>query len=377
MLPSPAATRVIAHADNIRARVERHLRRYPAAVQTAVRAAACTHSRVADLAVSFPALLFAIATARPAADRARLVAAVLTGDPLACIAARAGLPLWSRKLPPEAFVRPIPLLPDSALFRRQITNHLPSPKLAPAWLDAVARAARWGHEGLAVWIAREITRDPKCAKRLDCLNAISLWAWYAANVPAEQSFIMRPWHPGMRFETALACADAWRMRVELYLNIGSAPIADMWLRSAIVEGHEFVSLETSHAIAEEACAMNNCVCSYGHSLAHNWTRLWSIRRDGVRIATVSVIRSGDDPLPMIGELQLAGNKKAPVALWLIARRWLNDHDLQGVDMRQYKRGQAPLDPILWRSFWRPYWLAKRGFPQWLPLAPSRAALRAL
>ena len=377
MLPSSAASRVTTRADNIRARVEQRLRRYPAAVQTAVRAAARVHPHVADLAVSFPGLLFAIATARRPADREALLAAVLAGDALACVAVRASLPMWLRKLPPEAFTGPLPPLPDGALFSRQIANHLPPPKLAAVWLDVVTRAAQRGHEGLAVWFAREIVREPKCAKRLGCLDVMSLWAWYAANVPAEQSFIMRPWHPAMRFETALACADAWRSRVELHLNIGSAPIADMWLQPSTVEGHEFVPLDTARAIAEEGCAMNNCVCSYGHSLAHNWTRLWSIRRDGARIATVSVVWSGDDPLPLIGELQLASNKKAPVELWLIARRWLNGHDLQSVDMQQYKRGQAPLDPALWRSFWRPYWLAKRGVPQWLPLAPSRAALRAL
>jgi hypothetical protein len=290
---------------------------------------------------------------------------------------RAGIPLWLRKLPPETFVRRIPPLPDSALFRRQIANHLPSPKLAPAWLDAVARAAHCGHEGLAVWFAREIVRDRKCVKSLDGLNAISLWAWYAAYLPAEESFVTRAWHPAMRFETALACADDWRMRVALHLNIGTEKIADMWLRPGILHGYEFVPLDGAQAIADEGAAMNNCLNSYGYSLAHNHSRLWSIRRDGACVADVSIVRYRDDPLPSVGELRLANNKEAPVELWLIARQWLNSHNLLELDMKRRERDTAPLDAKLWRSFWRPYWLAKRGFPQWLPLAPSRAALRAL
>ena len=117
MLSPRAAPRVTARAEHIRARVEKHLRRYPPAVQAAVRAVARLHPHVADLAISFPALLFAVATTRRGADRARLIAAIVEGEPLARVAALAGVPLWLRKLPPETFVQPIRQLPDGALFR--------------------------------------------------------------------------------------------------------------------------------------------------------------------------------------------------------------------------------------------------------------------
>jgi hypothetical protein len=378
MLSSHAAPRLTARAEHIRARVERQLRRYPAAVQTAVRAAARLHPHIADLAVSFPALLFAVAATRQSADRARLIAAIVEGEPLAHVAALARVPLWLRRLPPETFTRPIPPLPDGALFRRQIANHLPaSVKLAPAWLDAVSRAALWGHEGLAVWFARELTRDPKRARKLHCLNTIALWAWYSAHVPADAGLVARPWHPAMHFKTALAAADDWRTRVALHLNIGTAAIADMWLRPAVVGGFEFVPLDTAQLIAEEAAAMNNCLCSYGPGLAHDGSRLWSIREDGARVADVSIVKYRNNPLPSVGELLLANNREAPIQLWLIARTWLNGHELQQVDMKRPKWGTVPLDARLWRSFWRPYWLAKGCFPSWLPLRASRRALKAL
>lgn len=62
---------------------------------------------------------------------------------------------------------------------------------------------------------------------------------------------------------------------------------------------------------------------------------------------------------------------------MAARKWLHMHDLSQIDMSQRKWGTAPLDRVLWRSLWRPYWLAKRRIPSWLPIAPSRAALEAL
>ena len=57
---------------------------------------------------------------------------------LAEVAAAADMPLWLRKLPPEALSRPIAKLPDGKSFRRQIANHLPSRKVAAIWLQAVA-----------------------------------------------------------------------------------------------------------------------------------------------------------------------------------------------------------------------------------------------
>src|SRR3954466_6545395 len=91
--------------------VERRLRRYYAPVNAQVRALAGRHSRLADLAVSFPALLFALAVPRVRFDPGLAVARVIAGASLADVASEVRLPLWLRKLPPEAFVRPIPLLP--------------------------------------------------------------------------------------------------------------------------------------------------------------------------------------------------------------------------------------------------------------------------
>jgi hypothetical protein len=115
--------------------LERQLRRHHPRFQGAVRGLVMRHSRIADLAVSFPALLFALAVPRPGFESACALARVVAGRSLSEVAAAADVPMWLRKLPPEAFVRPLQRLPDGELFRRQIANHLPrSPKLAPTWL---------------------------------------------------------------------------------------------------------------------------------------------------------------------------------------------------------------------------------------------------
>jgi hypothetical protein len=358
--------------------LERRLRRYHPRFQGTVRALAMRHSRIADLAASFPALLFALAIPRPGLDPAPGLARVIDGCALAEAAAAANLPLWLRKLPPEALARPIPRLPDGELFRRQIANHLPrSPKLAPTWLQTVADVAELAHEPAAVWIARELVREPRRVNPAR-LRLISLWSWFSGR-PATfgHKLIERPWTPGMRIGAALAAADDWRMMIALHVNVGLQPISDMWLQAGRVAGYDFLPLNSTATIAEEAKTMRNCLNTYGYNLTHNRSRLWSVRRDGERIATLKVACRFRDPLPNVVELEGAGNTDAPRELWWAARQWLHKHDLSQIDMKRRDWGTATLDRPTWLSLWRPYWLAKRRIPDWLPLAPSRGALNTL
>src|SRR5215470_13593904 len=355
---------------------ERRLRRYHPRFQETVRRLAMRHSRIADLAVSFPALLFALAVPRPGLDPARAIARAIDGLTLAEVAAAADVPLWLRRLPPEALAGPIMKLPDGEGFRREIANHLPrSPKLAPIWLQAVAEIAELAHEAAAVWIARELARERRRV-RVDRLRLVSLWAWYSSQPGTlGHSLIDRSWMPAMRFGSALSAADHWRTKITLHVNLGCRHVADMWLQPAHVAGYDFQPLASTSAIAEEAEAMKNCLCAYGYSVAHNRSRLWSVRRDGQRVATLNIARRYRDPLPNIVELKAMGNTEAPPDVWWAARQWLHIHDLPKIDMKRCA-GETPLDRNAWVSLWRPYWLAKCCIPQWLPLAPTRGALEA-
>ncbi|MCP3473310.1 hypothetical protein NLM33_23635 [Bradyrhizobium sp. CCGUVB1N3] len=358
--------------------LERQLRRYHPRFEGAVRALAMRHPRIADLAASFPALLFALAVPRAGLDPAHALARIIDGLALADIAAAAGVPMWLRKLPPEAFVRPITGLPDGEVFRRQIANHIPrSHRLAPTWLEAVANVAELAHESAAVWIARECIREPRRIKPAR-LRLISLWSWFSV-APATfgRELIERPWAPNMHIGPALAAADDWRLKIALHVNLGPRPISDMWLHAGHVDGYDFHPLNSIASIAEEAIAMRNCLRTYGNNLAHNRSPLWSVRRNGERVATLRVACRYRDPLPNIVELKGAGNRDVSRELWWAARRWLHTHDLSKIDMAGRAWGTAPLDRDTWLSLWRPYWIARRRIPEWLPVAPSRDALEAL
>jgi hypothetical protein len=342
-----------------------------------VRVLAAEHPRAADLAFSFPALLFALAVPRPGFDPAPTLAHVVTGRSLAEAAEAAGLPMWLRKLPAESFAGPIPNLPDGALFRRQIANHLPTRKLAPLWLQVVTQMADIADEPAAIWIARELIREPKPFKP-ERLRLIALWCWFSGQKGTfAHSLIERPWRPDMRIGQATDAASNWRELFELHLALGPLPITDMWLAPGCVEGYEFLPLDSVATLSEEARAMRNCVRTYGDNLVHDFSRLWSVQRDGKRVATMKIACWRGDPLLNIAELKGPGNVPVPPEVWWAARRWLHMHDLPRIETRKLKWGAVPLARVTWLALWRPYWLAKRHIPEWLPLRPSRTAVNRL
>ena len=132
--------------------------RFTAKVRRSVRAFIATSPRAADLANVFPGAAYVIATkAAPEADIDKAMRLTLDGAPLRDVARTLGLPLWLRRLPPEAFrVAPGPL-PCSEMFTRRIANHLPAATDESAfWLASVAFAAKACDEYFSLWLAAQL-----------------------------------------------------------------------------------------------------------------------------------------------------------------------------------------------------------------------------
>ena len=356
--------------------LEHRLRQYRPEVQGPVKALARRHRSLADLAASFPALLFALAHPRHGVDPESAIRAVIAGEALETAAKRAGVPMWLRRVEPRMFAAPLPLLPDGPFLRRTIVNHLPRrPKDATLWFETVAAAARDGTDAFAVWCAGHLARrgQPKLVQRL---RLLSLWAWYSAHGGTNgHALIEHAFHPEMTVTRALWAAQRWQIELELHLDLGHAPVGDMWFAPANVEGYDFVPLRSETDIRAEAKAMRNCLRTYSFRVANGNVRLWSVRKDGERAATLSVKRT-QDFFVCVSEVKGPENKPVPEELLRAVQRWFFAHAEWNADPKTTV-GRAALSRESWRALFRPYWVEKQCIPHWLPLRPARSVIAAL
>lgn len=371
-----ARPRASADASPTAKSLEYRLHRFRPEIRERVRSIAARHPWIADLAASFPALLVALAFPRPGANAQAAIQLVMAGAPLPACANAASVAMWLRGLPAEALSGAIPQLPDGIEFRRRIANLKPSSwRLGSKWLQTIADASTLGDEEIALWFAREAPlvtpkrkhgRKPRDRRRL-----LSLWAWHSRHaLQGEPSLPRTQWNSEIKWKAAVDAALTWRDDLALGLYVGASSIEDVWLEPGVVDGYAFSPLLTASDIEAEAIAMTNCVRGYGSSIAGNDYRLWSVRKNGERIATLC-LRAGypDGPLPCIYELAGAKNAPASVDVWRAARRWVVEQDHSGdVDRLKYK--DAKFNVAAWRHCWRRYWLTKRRIPDCLPLTPN-------
>ena len=335
--------------------------------------------RLLDLAVIFPGALYAIATPQlPQPVRQQAFELVVSGSQLKQVAAVLGLPMWLRRLPPEAFVGTLEPLPQSEAFARRIVNCLPSTRSESAqWLRTLAFAAEAAHEDFAIWLAHQpVFAGDGDPRRL--FAVLAAYAWYSGQpFKAAHSLMIVPWRPEISFETALCAAKSWLNRVRLTLQLKPGVIDDAWLEPGDAMGLTFVPLLTAEQLLEEAQGMHNCADQYADRIARDRCRLWGVRRrNGQRIATLEIGQHQREPgILDVVQLKARHNLPAPLEVWQAAHLWMS----QQKGLRRAPPlvlPTRPLDAATWASLMQPYRAAKGG-ASWLPPSLTLAALGTL
>lgn len=340
--------------------------------RTAVRRLAQRSPRLADLALTFPAALYALASRHGTPKRReRALALIEAGAPLREVSAALDLPLWLRRLPPDAFSGKLGAIPASDVFARRIANHLPTPSDHSAfWLKSVLFGARACDDAFALWLAQQsVFHDEGEPEHL--FGLIAAYAAISAGPPSRaKSLIVVPWRPEMAIDTAVCAAKSWLNRMRLVLQLREGVISDPWLEPGEARGYEFVPLLDDNAILAESQAMQNCADQYADRLARDKCRLFSIRRRGARLATLEI---GPHPreagVLAISQLKARHNLPATADVWQAAHAWLGNQTA----LKRATIGPAPerpLDAEVWTHLLATYRSQKGGAP-WLPETASK------
>lgn len=309
---------------NTRARLPagRSTLRFRPPYRQAIKRLTAGEPRLEDLAASFPALLFALATGfgDPKARSATMVL-IDQGASLKSAARTLGIPWWMRCLPPETFGEPLHGLLDGREVQRRITNHVPlDASFLQAWLRSISLANAIAGPEFALWLASRLKVRPRTGDRLVPLSA---WAWYSAHPETHGHSLLRcPFEPAMSLKAAIEESDTWHKRIDLAAAAGDG-IADTWYPAGEQSGLQFVPLRTAADFIAEAGVMDNCLDQIGEKIFHQSSRVFSVRRQGQPIANLEIVPHEHDPgMPVIEQLRGASNRRVGAEVWQAAYGWL-------------------------------------------------------
>ncbi len=315
-----------------------------------------TSPAIEDLADSFPALLFAMATGYgTASGREAAFRAVVDGQSLKEASALLGLPMWTRRIPAAALAEPFPHLPLDEAFAAEVINRVPQGAAeCQAWLDRFLTGLRLVGRDMGVWIARE-PRLQAPGTSDEAFQWILAWAWVSITPTCPGHRLLRgAWSLDMGLKRVADELAVWRKRIDLVGALADVN-RDPWYADGLLGGYEIVQLRTIDDFVTESLLMENCLDQYAAHLAYGRVRIFSVRREGRPLADLELtIRTEKPTEACISQLRGPRNRRAPPGVWQVVTAWL-----EAQPRRQL--GSVSTPTTLARDhldrFWRPYIVA--------------------
>ena len=349
----PRVTTRLEGRSNSLPSAEGEVERFSEPYRESVRVLCRSSPAVADLALTFPGLLFALASGYGAQGaRDRCLTSVRSGGSLRQAAEILELPLWLRRLPAEAFGAPLSHLPDGDDFNRRILNHVPTEAWkAAGWLGRVQMARELVDEDFALWMAWRSKAMPRL--RDACrLVPLCAWAWFSKHPETFGASLLRqPFEPSAGLRKAVDEADNWKRRLELAVSLGEG-IRDTWYGPGSARGYDFVPLARLEDFLEEGVRMDNCLDQFAPQVQQRNTRVFSVRKQGRSVADLEIGPHAEDPtMPTIEQLRGPANRRAAVGVWQAVYAWLGSQPVRPLPASRPHTGASR---AVARRAWQPF-----------------------
>lgn len=245
---------------------------------------ATQHERFRQLAETWPALAVDVATCgsnNPALDM------VLYGEPLDSIAEFCAISRYTRKVRPQlCHLGHVNAL--CSLQGEQVSPFIPKTTLGQQrFFCALENMARYPVTvGVARWFAKNVPLHARAGRLLqnDCDQILDFFR-STGN-----------YEPKMSWENAWKRAQQWHNeevrraneRMRLRAVEDEKPFPSPWIPGATVHGYEIVPLTSPQELNEEGAAMHHCVGSYARNVRGGHCYIYSVRKDGNRLATLEL-----------------------------------------------------------------------------------------
>lgn len=340
--------------------VEVEIQRFPKVYRRRLRRLVTGSNALADLLVSFPAAAFALVSGyRTAEARGLAIRLVKDGASLKAVAEALDLPLWLRRMPPEAFAAPFGEMPNDAELGRRISHLVPEDgDTARMWFDAVMQTAPLGDTVFTAWIAGKpplfALRHPL---RADAFRLLAAYAWFSANGnTVAGDLVGKAWRHNQALGTVIGQAARFALAtIQATQRVAPKRGPGRYSARNRVSGFAIVALSTAADLDEEGRVMSHCVGSYAGEVARGECLIFGVRIDGQRIATMEVRGSvAHGRMPRIVQIQGPGNSTVDAGVVDRARVWLMEHASDPVAAADADQTLSLVDEGKWRQLWAPY-----------------------
>jgi hypothetical protein len=352
-------------------------RRFALCHRYEIYCAAATSPRFLQLTSVFPVLALAILGSRRNWDRIEALHLVKIGAPLRRIADLMDVPMVLRKVKPGVAHLAFPMLETLAQNPRLIETFAQNPRLIDAympqslprmrfWLRVLGFASRISPD-FAAFAAKHTTEVQATIAEAD------LWFedtadWVRACLPAPgqpprpgAEFITRRSSPDMSVKTVTALTHEWHEAVANNMTGPSCEFPEPWAQPGKIGNYEIVSITNNADLYREGNAMHHCVGTYGESVREGRCYVYSLRKDGARVATIELIQF--DGRVDLGQIRGPCNSSVPREIAFAVQKWF----------KSQKRFQLPKKLIRQEIFFPP----ENPAPRPIIVPPENPAARPI
>jgi hypothetical protein len=189
------------------------------------------------------------------------------------------------------------------------------------WLLAVQWAYRKTSADFGEWAARHVPGIRGRTHR-EVGSFLADLADWADPDETGRAFITRPFTSSKSFKTVTALSAEWHEPVANNLDGPNAAFPPAWFPPAKVDNIEIVPIEDAATLYREGSAMHHCVGTYSDAVQNGVFYVYSVRRDGERVATLALGRYGSGKV-YLEQIRGACNVEPPKAIITTVQRWLH------------------------------------------------------
>jgi hypothetical protein len=222
---------------------------------------------------------------------------VVAGARLRDVAGVMGIPMALRRIRPGVAHLATEVLCRHPELLRAMPDTVPSSRI---WLRVVPWAQNRVSAEFAEWAARQVPQIPGSLNHVGGVLG-DIADWVRAGMPpdpplgerrmqAGREFVVRPFAPSMSLKTAMTLSADWHEAVANNLDGPNSAFPDPWYPAARLGDYEILPIEDAASLYREGTAMHHCVGTYGDPVQRGDLYIYSIRRNGERVATLALGR---------------------------------------------------------------------------------------